>query len=63
MKPMRDATEEDRKAFREAQQQKEASFKTILTADQFQQYLKLKEEMRSKMRERAGGANESSTGD
>lgn len=62
MKPMQEATEADRTAFREAQQQKEASFKTILTADQFQQYLKLKEEMRSKMRERAGGSNDPSTG-
>jgi len=61
MKPMQDATDADRSAFREAQQQKEASFKTILTPDQFQQYLKLKEEMRNKMRERSGN-NDPSTG-
>ncbi len=57
MKPMQDATEADRTAFREAQQQKEASFKTILTADQYQQYLKMKEEMMNKMRERRNSNN------
>lgn len=57
MKPMQDATEADRKAFREAQQQKEASFKTILTADQYTEYLKLKDEMRAKMRERREGGD------